>query len=227
VSSKPEQGWNLGVGGAALAVALLAAGLLGGAARPAFAASGSTDNDKTGIVCWTDEQGERNCGDHVPPQYAKNAHEIYNKQGVEVKTTPREETPEEQAEREQRQQQAEQEQATAREQAAHDAYLLEGYRDVSDLEAERDGRLQFLDTRIQLAEKAVADSEAALAGLHARIDAARDKNEDPDPRLLQQVATFEASHTDNVNALERARQQREATAARFERDIKRYQVLRP
>jgi hypothetical protein len=200
---------------------LLAAGLLGGVARPAFADTPGAP----AIVCWTDDQGQRNCGDHVPPQYAKTAHDVYNKQGIEVQSVPREETPEEQAARLQRAQQAEQEAQAARAQAAHDAYLLESYTDISDLEAERDGRLQYLDTRVQLAEKAVADSEAALAGLQARVDAARDKGEDPDPHLLKQLSTFEASRAENADALAQLKQQRDDTAARFDHDIKRYLAL--
>ena len=215
----------IGVGGAwasAIGV-LLAGGLLGGAARPVYA---DTPSNGAAIVCWTDDQGQRNCGDHVPPQYARGAHELYNKQGVEVKEVPREETAAEQAARIQRQQQAEQEQEAVHAQAAHDAYLLESYTDIADLEAERDGRLQYLDTRLQLAQKALADSESALDSLHTRIDAARDKGEEPDAGLLKQLSAFEASHSDNLNAVARLQKEHEDTAARFDRDIKRYLALR-
>ena len=72
----------------------------------------------------------------------------------------------------------------------------------------------------------MADSEAALAGLQARVDAARDKDEEPDPHLLKQLSVFEASRSDNLDALARLKQQRGDTAARFDRDIKRYLALR-
>src|SRR5579872_2433997 len=94
VSPGHNQNRIVGVGGALASAAgvLLAAGLLGEVARPA-----SADTAAPAIVCWTDEQGQRNCGDHVPPQYAKSAHDIYNKRGVEVQSVPREETAAEQA----------------------------------------------------------------------------------------------------------------------------------
>jgi len=47
------------------------------------------------IKCWTNEDGMRECGSVVPPQFSQQGHEELNRQGVRVRTVKRAKTPEE------------------------------------------------------------------------------------------------------------------------------------
>lgn len=174
------------------------------------------------IVCWSDDRGVRVCGDHVPPEYARKTRQIYDQNGVLIQTLPGELTAEERAAEERKAREAKLQQ----EQAAHDSFLLQSYRSVADLEAERDNRLASLETRLQLAEKAVADGAAVLNELNARADAERDDGNDPEPALLRQIRSYEASQADNLNVVADLRGKRDALSAQYERDIQRYLVLR-
>ena len=194
--------------------------LLGGAA--ATPSVWAEDSGRIGIVCWTDDHGQRACGDHVPPQYARKQRDIYNSRGVLVQTLKAEETPEQRAEDERRQREAQQ----AQQQQQNDNFMLQTYRNVGDLKAVRDNRLQTFDTRIDLAEKSVRDGAAGLKELQDRVDADSTAGKDANPELLGQIKSFESSQADNIRALAQLKQDREATANQFERDILRYQEMR-
>lgn len=47
------------------------------------------------IKCWTNEDGMRECGSVVPPQFSQQGHEELNSQGVRIRTVKRAKTPEE------------------------------------------------------------------------------------------------------------------------------------
>jgi len=198
--------------------------LLGGAA--ATLSAWADDSGRIGIVCWTDDHGQRACGDHVPPEYARKQRDLYNGRGVLVQTLKAEETPEQRAEDERQQREAQQAQLKAQQQQQNDTFMLQTYRNVDDLKAVRDNRLQTFDTRIDLAEKSVRDGAAGLKDLQDRADADRAAGKDAKPQVLGQIKSFENSQADNIRALAQLKQDREATASQFEHDIQRYQGMR-
>jgi hypothetical protein len=179
------------------------------------------------IQCWTDEKGNRSCGDHMPPQYAKQEREIFNQQGVVVGKKARQLTPEEVVEADRKAAQAAAAQKHADEQAAYDRFLTDTYGSVTELESARDARLQIIDGRSNLAKKSISDSQATLTDLRSRVDAAKTAGKNPDARLLKQVKKFEDSLADNTNAATQLQKEREQTLTKFSQDIERYKQLRP
>ncbi len=47
------------------------------------------------VQCWTDERGQRACGDAVPPQYVRRERQVFDDQGRVRQIKPREKTVEE------------------------------------------------------------------------------------------------------------------------------------
>jgi hypothetical protein len=195
-----------------------AVAVLGGAATAPFVCT--ADGPRHGIVCWTDDKGERSCGDHVPPQYAKSQREVYDNRGVLVETLKAEPTAAQRAADERAAQAAEQ----AQKQQQNDTFLLQTYRSVADLEAARDSRLQTLDTRLEVAEKEVQNGQNGLSALQDRADAERSAGKD-NSELQSQIKVYAAAQAENIKAVARLRQDREDVAAQYERDIHRYQEL--
>jgi hypothetical protein len=204
-------------------VLLWAAAWLGGATA-ALPVRAQNPDDK-GIVCWQDEHGQRACGDHVPPQYAKKQRDIYNQRGVVIKTLKAEETPEQRAAEQHAADEAQRQLEEQQKQQANDKFVLQTYRTVDELKAERDNRLASFDTRQDLAEKAVQRGDAALKDLQSRADAERSAGRDPSFELEAQIKSFAAAQAENIDALERIKQEREATAAQFEHYIDLYQQV--
>jgi hypothetical protein len=179
------------------------------------------------IQCWTDDKGNRSCGDHVPPQYAKKEREIFNQQGVVVAKKARQLTPEEVAEADRKAAEAAAAQKQAEAQAAYDRFLTDTYSSVKELESARDARLQIIDGRSSLAQKSIADAEKTLIDLRSRVDSAKAASKLPADRLLKQVKKFEDALADNTNAVTQLQAEREKTQTKFNQDIERYKQLRP
>ena len=58
----------------------------------AVAASAASAGSSAKIQCWTDEKGQRACGNSVPVQYADKERETFNARGRVVETKPHAET---------------------------------------------------------------------------------------------------------------------------------------
>lgn len=180
------------------------------------------------IQCWTDDKGNRSCGDNIPPQYVKKEREYFNSQGVVVSKKSRELTPEEVAEEKRKADEAAAELKRIQEQAAYDKFLTDTYSNTKELEAARKLREQALDGRIVLAQKAVTDNEKTLVDLRGRVDSIKKAGKKaPDKKLLDQVKKFEDSLVDNKNAVAQLQQEKEKMVNKFNQDIARFKVLRP
>lgn len=197
--------------------------------------SGSAWAEGKKIQCWTDDKGHRACGDYVPPQYAKKEVNILNKQGMVIEKKQREKTAAEAAEDERKAQALIDAQNQARTRAAYDRFLLDTYSNVKELEKARDIRVQTLDSRISLAEKAVKDGEAALTDLRGRKPSKVPEGADPkraaavaktNEKLAKQLAAFEKSLADNTLAISTMKKEREQTVSKFAEDIQRWQDLK-
>ena len=201
-----------------ITVAAVLAGMA--AAPPVF-----PDNSGT-IICWTDDHGQRFCGDHVPAQYSQKQRDVFDQRGVLVQTFKAEQTAEQRAADERKQRDAEHAQEQQQQQQQNDSFLMQTYSSVTQLREMRDSRLQTFDVRIDLATKAVRDGAESLKDLQDRADDDHTAGRDPDPKLLAQIKNFENSQADNIRVLARIQQDRDVASTQFEHDIQRYQELR-
>ena len=177
---------------------------------------------KKTIQCWTDDKGQRMCGDNVPPQYAGKKREVINDRGVVVETKRGALTPEEQAEAARKAKEEEE----AKKRADYDQSLLQTYRSVKDIENMRSERLAMIDARIAATSKIKEENEASLKGLQDRADALAKDNKPVDDRLAKQIKQYEKSVTESTTSLERMNKERQQTDATFTRDLHRYAELR-
>ncbi|HUS23523.1 MAG TPA: hypothetical protein VM369_01135 [Candidatus Binatia bacterium] len=174
------------------------------------------------IQCWTDDKGQRMCGDSVPPQYAGQKREILNERGQVVETRRGAPTAEELAEDSRRQRAAEE--AKKREQ--YDRSLLQTYRSVRDLESMRAERLEFIDGRINAAKKSLDDNERTLTDLNERAATQQKEKGKIDERLARQLRDFERSKQRNQRSMVLLQKERDETQTNFDRDIVRFRELR-
>jgi hypothetical protein len=192
------------------------------AALPAAAETPVQIPDK-GFVCWLDDRGQRACGDHVPPQFAKKQREIYDQRGVIVRTLRAEESPEQHAEEQRQAQEAQRQADEQQKRDANDKFVLQTYTNLGDLKAARDNRLATYDMRLELAEKAMHSSEATLKDLQQRAEAERSAGREPGPDLEAQIKSFSAAQADSISAMARISQEREAVADQFQHYIELFQ----
>lgn len=190
------------------------------AAVVAHAAPTGTDKSAGRIVCWTENNGQRSCGDRVPPEYAKKERQVLDAYGRVVDVKARELSPEEVAERQRQAAEAAEAARKARERSDYDRFLMQSYSSVSDLKNARDERLATLDGRAALAEQSVRDTERTLASLKER-----QADEPNNARLAQQVHDFQMTRDDSARAVAALAAERAGVCRQFGRDILRYQQL--
>jgi Domain of unknown function (DUF4124) len=206
-----------------IAVALLASGALI-AVVGAHAAPKSSSSSAKGIAYrWVDEQGVVHYGDHIPPEYATQDRAILNNEGVEVGHLDAQKTPEQQA--------AEaRERATAMKQKQHDAFLINTYTSVKDIETLRDARLDQLKGQRTAAEQYVESLRVRLTSLQSRAldyrpySAREDAYRMPDDLAENLVHTVNEMRTQR-SALAAMSATETALRAQFQADIERYREL--
>ncbi len=132
---------------------------------------------QAGIKCWTNDQGVRECGSFVPPEYSQERVEVRNEQGVVVKVEERAKTEAElKAERQRAALEAQREAERKRreaERAREDRILLNTYLSERDIMRSRDDKLAAIEASIKLAQAESARQQAKLDGLEKRADAVR------------------------------------------------------
>jgi hypothetical protein len=195
---------------AGLAFAALLAGSL--AAMPAQAQ----------FKCWTNNEGVRECGDRVPPEYAQEGHEVI-KQGFVIDEKERAKTPEELEE----DQRIRAEEAAAKraeqERIRQDRILLSTFTSVEDIERVRDDRIRALDATISVTkartEKIRQDLDKRVATAAAEERAGKEPNE----ALQKDIDSLRRQLADNESFIEEKHREQEeirveyaAHAARFE-----------
>ena len=191
---------------------------------PVALAANSPSTGKQTVYRWTDDQGVVHYGDSIPPQYAQKERAVLNGRGIEVRKLDAQKTPEERAADERNQQ-------NVTKQKQHDAFLLNTYTSVKDIEALRDLRLDQLHGQRVAAEQYVDSLHGRLSSLQQR--AMNFKPYSPRPgahRMSDDLAE------DLVRALNELRVQNNALNAKteeetlmktqFQMDIERYRELR-
>jgi hypothetical protein len=195
--------------------------LVGSASVAAATTRNSTDKGVT--YRWTDEQGAVHYGDRIPPQYAQKEGAVLNKQGVEVRRLEAQKSAAQLAAEERAQQ-------DVNKQKQHDAFLVNTYTSVQDIEALRDLRLDQLRGQKVAAQQYVDTVHSRLSALQKRAKLFKPYSSRSDAhRLPDDVAE------DLIRALNELRTQRNLLAtkteeeaarrAQFQSDIERYREL--
>lgn len=181
-------------------------------------------NSRDGVTYrWTDDQGVVHYGDSIPPQYAQKERSVLNSRGVEVRKLDAQKSPEQLA-------------AEARtqgdivKQKQHDAFLMNTYASVKDIEALRDLRLDQLHGQRVAAEQYVDSLHARLSALQDRAKNFKPYNPRPAAHKMPDDVAEDLVHTLNElrtqnNALVAKTEEETTLKAQFQADIERYQEL--
>lgn len=180
-------------------------------------------DSKARIVCWTNEQGQRACGDHLPPQYAAGESRVYDDSGRVIETREREKTEAELAAEQRLAALRAEQQKRDEERAAYDRFLLQTYARPDDIARARDERVAMIDGRVRLTLKAIADGEASLRKMQDRREKAGDKAAQV---LLDNIAKVDASLQESRAAVERLAAERQRICTEFGGDITRFSRLK-
>ena len=189
---------------------------------PAFAAAADASKG-TRSYRWVDEHGVTHYGDAVPPEYAAQGRSELNAQGVEMKQYPRQLSPDEASA-------AQKNAAEEAKQRQHDAFLLNTYTRVADIEQLRDERTGLVDWQIMVARGSIDGNRQRLAELERRMRVFRPYSDVPSARRMPDQLAEEIVRTlkerDSLHELLASHEaQKLAQRAQFDADIARYREL--
>ena len=189
---------------------------------PAFAAAADASKG-TRSYRWVDEHGVTHYGDAVPPEYAAQGRSELNAQGVEMKQYPRQLSPDEASA-------AQKNAAEEAKQRQHDAFLLNTYTRVADIEQLRDERIGLVDGQIMVARGSIDGNRQRLAELERRMSVFRPYSDAPSARRMPDQLAEEIVRTlkerDSLHELLASHEtQKLAQRAQFDADIARYREL--
>ncbi len=182
------------------------------------------------IKCWTNSEGVRECGNVVPPEYARERTETINRRGMTIEVKERAKTPEEIAAERQRneEERAAQEIEERRliEQRRYDRMLLSVFTSEEEIIASRDQKLEALDGTIEINRSSLEKLRVKLEEHRSRA-ASLERAGKPLPEALQEdIASAESAVADKEHYIagkleekERLREQADSDRARF-RELK-------
>jgi len=182
-----------------------------------------------GIKCWTNNEGVRECGNAIPPEYAQKAHREVNEAGVTVSTTSRAKTKEElRIERAEAARLAairEEEARKVRQRKLKDRVLLSTFNSEEDLTRAHEGQVAAIDLRIEHTEQILTQLEQALEDLRSKAAKLERSGKAISAELEMKIGKVEKQLQDSHKFIEKRRLQKAQLAAQFAEDLDRYREL--
>jgi hypothetical protein len=178
------------------------------------------------MKCWTNNDGVRECGDAVPPEYAQKGHQELGKGGLVRDETERAKTEEELAEQERLDKIQAKEDRELAAQKEKDDILLKTFSNVEDIERARDERLTALEASIKLTQ---ARSEKIQGDLDKRIQTAATAERAgnvPSEDLLKYIESLKRQLKNNETFIEGKRAEQEEIKASHAKDIAHFKKLK-
>ena len=183
-----------------------------------------------GIKCWTNDDGVRECGNAIPPEYAQKAYREISEEGITVRTTKRARTKEElRIEREEAARLAvirAEEARKAREREVKDRVLLSTFTSEKDLTVAHEGQVAAIDLRIDHTERILKQLEESLEQLRSQAAKLERRGKPIAPELENKIAKVERQMQDSYSFIKHRRMQKAELAAQFAEDRDRYRQLK-
>ena len=183
-----------------------------------------------GIKCWTNDDGVRECGNAIPPEYAQKASREMSDAGITLSKTKRAKTEEElRKEREEAARLAPvraEQSRKMRERKMKDRVLLSTFTSEKDLALAHEGQVIAIDIRIDHTERILKQLERSLGELRTQAAKLERSGKPTSPEFESKMAMVERQMQDSSSFIEQRRLQKAELAAQFIKDRDRYRELK-
>lgn len=175
--------------------------------------------------CWTNEDGVRECGQSVPPEYSQKRIEILNERGMVIEVEEPAKTPEQlEAEKHAAELRKQEEQREA-EQRQRDRILLKTFATERDLRLYYQDKMGAIQSQVDLT---MANKDALrqnLDELQKRAANLERRGQQPPDQLLEKMDHTKQKIANNDEIIAHKRQKLEAMNRRFEAELRRFREL--
>ncbi len=185
-----------------------------------------TDISHARIKCWTNNEGVKECGDKVPPEYSQKGHQEISTQGVVVDEQERAKTEEELEEQRKLDAiKAEQERMVA-EKEKQDQILLRTFSGVDEIELTRDGKIAAIESSIILANNRNEKLQGDMDVLLGKAAEAESSGKTPSEHLIKDMESKERQISNNKKFIEGKRADQETLEQEYAKNIERFKKLK-
>lgn len=178
------------------------------------------------IVCWTNKEGVKECGDKLPPEFAESGHKELDKRGFVVDETAREKTDEELVEEKRLADiQAEQERIH-QEAIKRDRILLDTFSNVDDIEMARDGKIAAIKLSISHTETRNKKLQAALDKLVEQAANEERAGKPATEELVKDIDSLRKQINTNNDFIDGKHEETENVKLDYAKDVDRFKELK-
>lgn len=179
------------------------------------------------IKCWTNSDGIRECGNILPPEYAQQDHENLNAQGVTTKRFERAQTPEELAETKRLADIKAEEDRLLKEQQERDQVLLQTFSNEDEISMARNGKITAIKTELRLTRASMQNTKDRLRTYYQQAANLERASKPIYEKLANDIKVAEQQIADYEVFISSKEKEKELIQENFERDMKRFQQLKP
>lgn len=184
------------------------------------------NNTQARIVCWTNSDGVRECGDSVPPEYSQQGHKEFSEQGIVVDETEAAMTDTELEELKRITAEKAEQKRREEVQKRRDRMLLDTFASVEDIELARDRKISAIDSSISLAERRINKLRQEKDRLITKAAGFERQGKEIPEYIAEDINRVDRQITANNEFIADKREEQEVVRARHDRDIKRYNEIR-
>lgn len=174
---------------------------------------------------WVDEDGNVHYSDRVPPQFSKRERKEINEQGRTVKVYEAPKTPEQKAEEKRLAIIEAARKKIAEKRLRHDRTLLATYSSEEDMLAARDGKIESVESLIQLTHRRIKSMQKRLLKLTDEAAEYERSGKKLPVGLQKQIANIRQQITQNEYFVKEKEREIDDIRLQFDKDIKRFKEL--
>jgi hypothetical protein len=178
------------------------------------------------IKCWTNNEGVRECGTYVPPEFAQKGHEELSKHGTVAKKQERAKTEEELAEKKRQNELKAEEMRQLVVKQRHDKILLATFTNTEDIELARDSKISAIESSISLANKRNERMQDDMDKMVEKAAAAESSAKDLPEGLLKDIDSLQRQIKNNDEFITSKRAEQESVMQAYAKDIARFNELK-
>ena len=182
------------------------------------------------IVCWTNDEGIRECGNAVPPEYAQKQRQTINEQGRTVETQERAKSKEELATERARLAEEARKAAEAEEiqraKENYDRVLLATYLTEDDINRSRNTKLEAINATIGVTQSTIDKLQQKLDQEKKKAAGYERKGKALPERLQQDITSLQSQIDDKNGFIAKKEEEKTGLNEKFDAEVERFRELK-
>lgn len=178
------------------------------------------------IKCWRNNEGVRECGSYVPPEFAQKRSETRDKSGRVIEVKERAKTEAELAEIDRLAELKKIEDAKIAEQNKKDTILLQTFSSERDINMLRDSKLNVIEGIVTVTNSNNKALKKKLEKLQKNAANHERRGNKPPQNILEDIKSIESQIKQNMESIKSKRDEQEIIRQTFKKDMDRFMTLK-